>query len=231
MELMRLILGARAEEPAPEPELVTFEVPQRTYDSMGLEQGDLDKYVGQFPSAGGKLEIARYEGGLLLRSPVFGNYRLFRLSPTEFFLEDMEQYAVVEFSGETPNRLTIHATRAVAELYDAMVTGGIEAALDVYRRLEDLDRGSHAFTEGGLNRLGYELLRIGESAEAIEIFKLNIQAFPSSFNVYDSLGEAYMTHGDYELAVENYVKSLELNPQNGNAEEKLEELHQLMDKH
>lgn len=230
IELLRLILSARTIEPASEPDLVTFDPPQETYDSVRLEPPNLGQYVGWYPSAGGNIEIAAYEGSLLLKSPTFGNYRLFPLSPTEFFLEDIEQYAVVELSGETPHRVTIHATRAIAELYDAMFTGGIEAALAVYRKLDGRDPRGPAFTEPGLNRLGYELLRIGKSTEAIEIFKLNVEAFPESFNVYDSLGEAYMTHGDNELAVKNYAKSLELNPQNSNAEEKLKQLHPPMDK-
>ena len=31
--------------------------------------------------------------------------------------------------------------------------------------------------------------------QAIEIFKLNTQLFPESFNTWDSLGEAYSTAG------------------------------------
>jgi cytochrome c-type biogenesis protein CcmH/NrfG len=34
--------------------------------------------------------------------------------------------------------------------------------------------------------------------------------------VYDSLGEAYMKKGEKELAIANYQKSLELNPDNAN---------------
>lgn len=45
--------------------------------------------------------------------------------------------------------------------------------------------------------------------------------FPASFNVYDSLAEAYMKKGNKELAIESYRKSLELNPDNVNALEKL----------
>ncbi len=60
--------------------------------------------------------------------------------------------------------------------------------------------------------------------EAIEIFKLNVFAFPKSANAFDSLGEAYLEVGDKKLAVENYKKSLFLNPQNDNAREILKRL-------
>ena len=57
----------------------------------------------------------------------------------------------------------------------------------------------------------------GKQNEAIEIFKLNVAEYPKAFNTYDSLGEAYMVSGNKELAILNYKKSLELNPQNTNA--------------
>jgi len=60
--------------------------------------------------------------------------------------------------------------------------------------------------------------------EATELFKLNVQAFPGSWNAYDSLGEAYMKAGQKQLAIDNYKKSLELNPANDNAKEKLKVL-------
>ena len=52
---------------------------------------------------------------------------------------------------------------------------------------------------------------------AIEIFRLNVRAFPKSGNVYDSLGEAYLAQGDTLSARANYGRSLELDPNNSNA--------------
>ncbi len=49
---------------------------------------------------------------------------------------------------------------------------------------------------------------------------------PEAFNTYDSLGEAYMTHGDGALAIANYQRSLELNPENANAVEMLKKLRE-----
>ena len=60
--------------------------------------------------------------------------------------------------------------------------------------------------------------------DAIEIFKLNVEEYPNYANVYDSLAEAYMIAGDKKLAIMNYEKSLELDPNNTNAIEKLEAL-------
>ena len=54
--------------------------------------------------------------------------------------------------------------------------------------------------------------------------QLNAEDYPQSANVYDSLGEAYMVNGDKELAIRNYQRAAELNPQNANAMEMLKKL-------
>ena len=61
-------------------------------------------------------------------------------------------------------------------------------------------------------------------AKAIEVFRLNLEVFPESFNVYDSYAEALMKSGDIENAIVNYKKSLALNPDNNNAREMLKRL-------
>jgi tetratricopeptide (TPR) repeat protein len=60
--------------------------------------------------------------------------------------------------------------------------------------------------------------------EAIEAFKLNVEAFPESGNVYDSLGEAYLADGNKELAIKYYKKSVEIDPSNTNGARILNEL-------
>ena len=62
--------------------------------------------------------------------------------------------------------------------------------------------------------------------DAIQLFQLNVQLHPQSWNAYDSLGEAYMNDGKKQLAIENYKKSLELNPQNTNGKDMLKKLEQ-----
>ncbi len=68
-------------------------------------------------------------------------------------------------------------------------------------------------TEMSLNTSGYNLLSQNKVDEAIEVLKLNVKLFPNSWNTYDSLGEAYALAGKKELAIENYEKSIQLNPQ------------------
>ena len=68
--------------------------------------------------------------------------------------------------------------------------------------------------ENQLNTLGYQLLSAKKLQDALEVFKLNVRLHPQSWNVYDSLGEGYGMAGEKELAIQNYEKSLQLNPNN-----------------
>jgi tetratricopeptide (TPR) repeat protein len=72
------------------------------------------------------------------------------------------------------------------------------------------------YVENNLNTLGYNLLNAKKIKDAIEVFKLNVKLFPKSWNVYDSLGEAYAADGDTEEAIKNYEQSVQINPQNDN---------------
>jgi len=101
---------------------------------------------------------------------------------------------------------------------------GIDSTVAQYRELKSSSPDKYNFKESQLNMLGYQLLQAGKNKEAIEILKLNIEAFPQSANVYDSMGEACMVNGDNALAIENYKKSLELNPENQNAADMLKKL-------
>jgi Tfp pilus assembly protein PilF len=78
--------------------------------------------------------------------------------------------------------------------------------------------------EDRINNLGYGLMRQKKLAEAIALLKLNVEFYPTSWNVYDSLAEMYMTNGDKDLAIANYKKSVELNPGNTNGVEMLKKL-------
>jgi len=112
------------------------------------------------------------------------------------------------------------------ELGETFRAEGLKAALAQYDDLREnfYGRGAYDFGENGLNDFGYEILGSGDMDGAILVFAKNVELFPESSNLYDSLGEGYMERGDTELAITNYEKSLELNPQNQNAVAKLAEL-------
>lgn len=100
---------------------------------------------------------------------------------------------------------------------------GVDAAVSSYRELISRYPRDY-FVENDLNALGYQRLREKDVKGAIMLFKLNVEMFPKASNPYDSLGEAYMADGQNALAIENYRRSLELNPKNTNAAEMLKKL-------
>jgi len=59
---------------------------------------------------------------------------------------------------------------------------------------------------------------------AIELFKLNVQEYPDSAEVYADLAEAYQKKGDITLAIENYRKALEKNPRDVKIQKALAQL-------
>jgi len=112
-------------------------------------------------------------------------------------------------------------------------------AAKVAKNLEEARKqnpNAKLFPEDIVNFMGYEHLQAQDNKGAIEILKLNAEAYPNSPNVYDSLSDAYFADGQRDLARENAKKALELLPsdttdpedrRNGikaSAEEKLKQL-------
>lgn len=110
-------------------------------------------------------------------------------------------------------------------LIKTIVTVGAEQAIGDYRKRRETSPAER-LDEGRINALGYDLLRARKIDEAIALFTLNTEDFPASANVWDSLGEAYMLKGDKPRAIASYKKSLELNPNNKNAEERIKQMEQ-----
>jgi imidazolonepropionase-like amidohydrolase len=109
-------------------------------------------------------------------------------------------------------------------LFATIQKDGARAAVDQYHQLATTQHDSYDFSENELVSLGYRLIHMQKITDAIEIFKLSVEAYPRSYNTYDSLAEAYMDHGDRDLAIQNYRKSLELNPANANGAKMLQKL-------
>jgi tetratricopeptide (TPR) repeat protein len=103
---------------------------------------------------------------------------------------------------------------------------GEEGAIAFYKGVNSPDDTlvKYSLGEEHLNAVGYALLQYDKVNEAIELFNFMVEEFPLSANAWDSRGEAYMKAGKKELAIQNYKKSLELNPDNDNAKKMLEQL-------
>ena len=94
------------------------------------------------------------------------------------------------------------------------IAGGIKAADEHYRKLSEKFRYEIPVPEAMVNMLGYQSLQAGKTDEAIAIFKRNVERYPDSANVYDSLAEAYETTGKLDLATPLYEKASTLGQKN-----------------
>jgi hypothetical protein len=79
-------------------------------------------------------------------------------------------------------------------------------------------------TEAQTNSVGYSLMRGGHTKDAVEVFRLNTQRHPDSWNAWDSFGEGLAALNEREEAVTAYKKSVELNPANESGKEKISKL-------
>lgn len=101
---------------------------------------------------------------------------------------------------------------------------GYQNLASLYQQLKK-ENPALALPEYQLNNLGLQLTFNPKTSEAgIKIFNLALQLYPKSANLFDSLAEAHLYLGNKEQAIRNFEQSLALNPENGNAIERLKVL-------
>jgi tetratricopeptide (TPR) repeat protein len=89
-----------------------------------------------------------------------------------------------------------------------------DKALEAYITIQKNDSLDPTIEEHNFNRLGYQKLKNKNYEEALQIFKLNMELYPSSSNVYDSYADALKRSGDTIKALEFYKKSIALDSGN-----------------
>lgn len=94
------------------------------------------------------------------------------------------------------------------------VVGDFKSVEEHYQKLSKKFKYNIPVPENLINQLGYQSLFSDRFDEAIAIFKTNVERYPESANVYDSLAEAYERSGKLELAAPLYEKAQTLGQQN-----------------
>jgi CubicO group peptidase (beta-lactamase class C family) len=117
-------------------------------------------------------------------------------------------------TGETTGSRCNIKSPIAAKLKNIIDSKGIDGIEAKYADLKKNKGEKYDFSERQLNELGYYYLGKDKIETALAVFKINMEAFPTAFNVFDSYGEALLKNGDKEGAIENYKKSVELNPGN-----------------
>jgi predicted alpha/beta superfamily hydrolase len=67
--------------------------------------------------------------------------------------------------------------------------------------------------EQSVNEMGYQFMNMGQMDKAKALFQLNVENYPESFNVHDSLGDYYLAVDDNQKAKECFQRSIDINPE------------------
>lgn len=122
-------------------------------------------------------------------------------------------------------KVVLPATNSIAEVLSSNEELPIQERIALYHKLKvERPDDFNFWNEDEMTMYGYRKLWGGNNEEALEVFKLLVEMFPNSANTYDSLGEAYLALGDKEKSLLNYRKSLEMNPDNFNAEDYIQRI-------
>jgi CubicO group peptidase (beta-lactamase class C family) len=206
---------------------------------VSLDARKMADYEGRFMITPDKVLTVTRRGGRLNAKATADaeGFDLLPVSETEFIRTDGNvRYIFVRDAAGRVGTLRLRFGDSMSEAprisketvipFEMLMAGRINEAIEAYKKIKRDQPDDLAVSEDRLNFLGYGFLQQKKMAEAIAIFKINVELYPQSSNVYDSLGEAYMVNGDKELAIANYKKSLELNPSNENATAMLKKLGQ-----
>ena len=214
------------------------------YKNLSIEYGfnvDTPDHVltlqsDSFQQKGKQKEMLRILHLMLDENPTSGNalWRLGNYSEGSGELEKAAEYyeRMIKFMGSDAGMIQgrlDHVRKMIRssvahQVWLAIKSDDISAGITRFRALKTDSSNDYYFDEREFNGLGYRLLNLNRPGDSVEIFKLNVELFPRSANAYDSLAEAYLRNNQKELAIANYQKSLELNPENANAKKMLEEL-------
>jgi tetratricopeptide (TPR) repeat protein len=212
---------------------------QRQADSVKTDESVPDKfkpYIGTYLLAQlqAKFVVSYLDGSLAIYDPLAKQtVRLQLPDENGRWLDDFNKNTTFFKFDDNGNvtqmnidsRARLRRGEPVAFIIEKVIEeSGIEDGIKKYQELNENPIKDTYFSEKRMNDLGYKLLSSEKIAEAIIIFKLNTEKYPASWNVYDSLAEAYMKNGDAQLAIINYQKSIEMNPNNENGKEMLEKL-------
>jgi CubicO group peptidase (beta-lactamase class C family) len=205
-------------------------------ETLSLDAAKLDTYAGRFLVNPDRVLTINREGNKLFAQPTADSkFELLPISESEFVRSDQNvRYRFVRNAGGQLETLKLvmnnnespapPIAKEVLVPYELLMAGKADEAIEAYKKIKREQPSANVVAEQRLNGLGYTLMGQQKFTEAIAIFKVNVELYPQSSNVYDSLGEAYMMSGNKELAIANYKKSLELDPKNSSAMTMLKKL-------
>ena len=129
-------------------------------------------------------------------------------------MDDEDHGSVVLRSHYAGLRKVYEGWQGPRDLQSGAIIGGLKGADAHYAKLSERFGYKIPVPEALINQMGYQLIFAGKPEEAIAVFKANVERYPNSANVYDSLAEAYERGGQLDLAEPLYEKARVLGEQN-----------------
>ncbi|TSE04190.1 serine hydrolase domain-containing protein [Aquimarina algiphila] len=209
------------------------------HKKIEIEQSLVDEITGRYNANGRIVEVFQKDNQLLYKNILdLEAEELIKVSDSSFVKRNSSR--LVQFKPDSENQTLnlIYLNRndgTIASTFVKMDTdkkepieflleGDFDKALNAYMVLKEHDSTYLTVTEDYLNDIGYDFFHADRMKLSQDVFKVNIMLYPDSYKVYDSYAEACMKAGKIDVAILNYTKSLELNPQNNDAKHKLTEL-------
>ncbi|MDQ0592829.1 CubicO group peptidase (beta-lactamase class C family) [Chryseobacterium ginsenosidimutans] len=109
----------------------------------------------------------------------------------------------------------------LSRIYGSLIENGTQEKASELIQSYLKNPNSYEASERDFNRLGYQFLRLQKCDHALQVFNSATLIFPTSWNVFDSYGEAFHQCGKKEEAIKMYQKSVALNPENENGKQAL----------
>ncbi len=209
------------------------------YKKMTTNETELEKIGGRYRMDKDRLtKVYRQGNELFKKSTGEKPAAMIKISENTFISRENDRPIQFKMSPETgqmnafvldPNTQKIVDTLTIMGPDEKLPIEHLEAGdydkgLEAYQEIKKTSPKAYVIQENRINRLGYQLMGTDQLKLAADVFKVNMILYPESFNVYDSYAEACMNSGDLDLAIKNYKKSLDLNPDNNNALKMLEEI-------
>jgi uncharacterized protein len=130
-------------------------------------------------------------------------------------MDDEDHGSVVLRSHYAGLRKVFEGWQVPREQRTGEVAGGLKDVEEHYRKLSARLGYTVVMPEFQMNFFGYQLLNNGDTDDAIAALKLNVERYPESANVYDSLAEAYERAGKLDLAEPLYARAAAIAQQTG----------------
>jgi tetratricopeptide (TPR) repeat protein len=184
---------------------------------VGLEKADKGLYFWQFGDYGLQKSFMIGSSDLLDGLVYFSN-SYYGLCPSGEIIK-------LILGGEHPvflNSIMGSYTGPIKKWVHLFCIKGVDEGIITYNN--EKKNNSNPISELFLFAIGDEFLRKESFSDAAKVFDLAATDYPTSSKAFYKLGASYMYAGNKELAIENFEKSLQIDPQNKKAEEKLKNL-------